>query len=221
MVASLRLLRRGALPRGRRRAFATETPDVRVVRGRERRHVVQALRQRLVLEVIVLQSIFRGASLPRVVPRGNCTAGPGGETSALSEARSTPAISARSATLTRLVSQKLREDAPDGPVVDGGVVLGRPQQKFRGAVPQRHDPRRVRAVVPGLVIPREPKVAQLQFAAVVQKEVRQLQVAVEDPLRVKKVHRLQELQDEALHLALREAVRLYELRHIVLAVLED
>ena len=118
--------------------------------------------------------------------------------------------------------QQLGEDAPDGPVVDSGGVPRASEQQLGGPVPQRDNLGGVRPVVSRLVKPREAKVAELQLAPVVQQQVTELQVPVEHPPAVEVLHRLEQLQAQALALRLgeRHSHRLEKPGEVVLAVLE-
>lgn len=92
--------------------------------------------------------------------------------------------------------QELGKDAPDAPYVDFEVVFFCAQQKFGGAVPQRHDELRelLRPRVPR--VPRHSEIRNLDLAAVVEEEIRRFEVSVHDPVRVEVLGGRDELEHE-------------------------
>ena len=85
--------------------------------------------------------------------------------------------------MVRLSAQELGEDAADGPDVDARAVRLVLDEQLGRAVPARHhvlsEGRLLDALLGGVDAAREPKVANLEVAVLVDEEVAGLEVAVE------------------------------------------
>eukprot|EP00211_Chloroparvula_japonica_P012485 CAMPEP_0119154756 /NCGR_PEP_ID=MMETSP1310-20130426/51243_1 /TAXON_ID=464262 /ORGANISM="Genus nov. species nov., Strain RCC2339" /LENGTH=110 /DNA_ID=CAMNT_0007147315 /DNA_START=369 /DNA_END=701 /DNA_ORIENTATION=+ len=102
--------------------------------------------------------------------------------------------------------EQFAEDATYSPHVNGlSVALG-PKQHFWGSVPQGSDCGGQSHIF-WPESPGQAKVAKLELSAVGVQQVARLQVAVHGPPAVQVIHRSQQLQQQALHLALAERHR--------------
>lgn len=125
-------------------------------------------------------------------------------------------------------AQQLGKDAPEGPHVDGGRVVARPEQQFRRAVPDGHDDlvARVQRVQRLVEHAREAQVADFDLARRRDHDVGGLEVAVQHPLRVQVLAAVEQLEHDALDGGGRDRVaRLLgvvvdDLQQVVLGVLK-
>jgi hypothetical protein len=109
------------------------------------------------------------------------------------EAHLVHVVSARE---NRLPVDELHEDASDGPDIDGGGVVGGVEQQLGRAVPARDHVLRHHVALRRR--PRQPEVADLEFAVGVQQQVAGLQVTVDHVRRVDELEPAQDLVQEVL-----------------------
>mmetsp|Transcript_38820 Transcript_38820/g.124449 ORF Transcript_38820/g.124449 Transcript_38820/m.124449 type:complete len:351 (+) Transcript_38820:695-1747(+) len=123
-----------------------------------------------------------------------------------------------------LSPQHLREDAADGPDVDGLVVARRFAEKFGRAVPPRDDV--LRQLARGVVVdaPGQAEVADRQVAVRVHQQVARLEVPVQHRRRVDVLETAEDLVQKVLVMRVRQGlprrddaveVALHEVRHDV------
>lgn len=122
-----------------------------------------------------------------------------------------------------LAGEELAEDAADAPHVDGGAVGGAAEEELGAAVPEGDDELGEAARGRVAAVAGHAEVGDLELAAVVEEEVRGLEVAVQDPAVVEVGDARRQLEEEGLDLGREEGLRhvLEDGLEVVFEELED